>query len=186
MNPKIEKTGPDFDEIQQVIKEFLSKYRYLYEIRIQKLVYYGELYCLENYDRRLTDAEFKPYMYGSFSETVRQALHDLDIPTEEARRNGNKTVKYLSYGVDGGELEPAKKKIISRVHQLTKNESTESLAKMSKESWLYQNEEFDEPMDFERFLKEGKSGEFFDPESPELDEEEKDQLEDVGNRATAH
>lgn len=161
----------DFEELKEVITEFLSKYRYLYEIRVQKLVYYGELYCLDNYGCRLTNAEFRPYMYGSFSKNVRKALRELDLPTEKTYKNGSETVKYLSYGVSGGTLSDKKREVISRIHQRTKNKSTEELAEMSKESWLYENEEFDEPMNFKRYDEEfdlpRESGEgLYDEDAP--------------------
>lgn len=179
----------DFEALKEVIKEFLSKYRYLYEIRVQKLVYYGELYCLENYGRRLTSAEFKPYMYGSFSEDVRKALRELDLPTERTYKNGSETVKYLSYGVSSGEISDEKAEIISRIHQLTKNKSTDELAQMSKDSWLYENEEFDEPMNFERYKEEfdlpREEGEgLYDEDAPgetSRREEYSDELVSVGN-----
>jgi len=165
---------PDIDEVREVLKEFLSKYKYLYEIRLQKLVYEAELYTLANYDARLTNAEFKPYIYGTFSETVRKALSSLDVEKEVVTRDGEKTRKYLSYGVSGGDLSDLKKDIISSVHTRTKSTSTSELASNSKESWLYQNQEFGESMDFHEYWKselEGVDKEDrgrYDPNAPEL------------------
>jgi len=152
MSPQLS-TEADVEEVQEALKEFLSKYKYLYEIRFQKLVYEAELYCIENYGARLTTAEFKPYIYGSYSETIRKALNDLDVKKDVVYRNGGKTTKYLGYGVSGGDLPDAKKKIIERVHQRTKRTSTEELAEESKASWLYQNQDYDNPMNFEEYYE---------------------------------
>lgn len=129
----------EFRELKKVIKEFLSKYKYLYEIRIQKLVYYAELYSLENYGVRITKSNFKPFHYGSFSETVRDALQDLDLPTKTVRTHGKVTKRYLNYGVESPSLSQEKKKVIDRVHERTRSTSTEELAKLSKDSWLFNN-----------------------------------------------
>jgi len=167
---------PDVDEVREVLKEFLSKYKYLYEIRLQKLVYEAELYTLANYDARLTTAEFKPYIYGTFSETVRKALNSMDVEKEVVTRDGEKTKKYLSYGVSGGNLSDLKKDIISSVHTRTKRTSTSELASDSKDSWLYQNQEFGEPMNFYEYWKselkrvETEERDRYDPNAPELSE----------------
>lgn len=172
----IQNSKPDVDEVREVLKEFLSKYKYLYEIRLQKLVYEAELYSLANYDARLTTAVFKPYIYGTFSETVRKALNSMDVEKEVVTRDGGKTKKYLSYGVSGGDLSDVKKDIISSVHTRTKRTSTSELASDSKESWLYQNQEFGESMDFYEYWQSELQGvdtedrDRYDPNAPELSE----------------
>lgn len=176
----IQRTKPDIGEVREVLKEFLSKYKYLYEIRLQKLVYEAELYTLANYDARLTTAEFKPYIYGSFSGTVREALKSMDVEKEVVTRNGEKTTKYLSYGVSGGDLSDLKKDIIRSVHARTKRTPTSDLASDSKESWLYKNQQFGEPMNFheywERELKdvEKEDRDRYDPNAPEISEDDLD------------
>lgn len=163
----------DFNELKEVIKEFLSKYRYLYEMRIQKLVYFAELYSMDNYEKRLTNATWKPYMFGSFSEDVRNALEDLDVDSEVVRRNGSRTRKYFGYNVSAGSLSDGKKAIIQRVHEKTKNKGTEEMGKESKETWLYQEEEFDQPMDFGKYLQHIRSvskseRRYYDPDAPDI------------------
>lgn len=182
-----QRTTPDVDEVREVLKEFLSKYKYLYEIRLQKLVYEAELYTLANYDARLTTAEFKPYMYGTFSETVREALNSMDVEKEVVTRDGEKTKKYLSYGVSGGDLSDLKKDIIRSVHARTKRTSTSDLASASKNSWLYKNQQFGEPMDFHEYWEsvlkvvDEEDRERYDPNAPELSEYDSDSEVNTGS-----
>lgn len=152
---KRSKTG-DLGRIKAVVREFLSKYQYLYEKRIQKLVFYGEIYCLINFGSRLTNAEFKPYMYGSFSEDIREALEELDnegVPTEEVLINGKWVTKYLGEEVDGGNLSAPLAAIVDAVHQQTRSQSTEELAQFSKQNWLFEETQYGESMDFDEFAE---------------------------------
>jgi uncharacterized phage-associated protein len=143
----------DFEELQEIIKEFLGKYRYLYEFRIQKLVYFAELYALDNYEKRLTDAKWKPYYYGCYSETISQALEALDVDSKAVTRRNRETTKYIGHYVSGGDLPSGKKAIIEHVHQRYKSVSTEELAARSKETWLYEEGTDGEPMDFDSYLE---------------------------------
>jgi len=167
----------DFQELKGVIKEFLSKYRYLYEFRVQKLVFYAEVYTIDNYERRLTDASWKPYIYGSFSEDVRVAVRELDVPTQTVYRNGDETIKYLNKGLSGQHLENvAKREILDRVHQRTRNQSTEDLAQFSKNHWLFEHTDYESVMSFTKYLhyirdldEEDRS--LFDSKHPEVRDE---------------
>lgn len=168
----------DFRELKGVIKEFLSKYRYLYEFRVQKLVFYAEVYAIDNYERRITDASWKPYIYGSFSEDVRAGLRELDVPTQTIYRNGDETIKYLNKGLSGPKLENcAKLEIIDRVHQRTRNQSTEDLAQFSKNHWLFEHTDYESVMPFKYYLthirdldEEDRS--LFEQEHPDISNEE--------------
>lgn len=146
----------DLERIKAVVREFLSKYQYLYEKRIQKLVFYGEIYCLINFGSRLTNANFKPYMYGSFSEDIREALAELDdegVQTEEVLINGKWVTKYIGEEVDGGNLSAPLAAIVDAVHQQTRSQSTEELAQFSKQNWLFEQTEYGDPMDFDEFAE---------------------------------
>lgn len=184
----------DIAEIQEIIKEFLSKYRYLHEFRIQKLMYFAELYTIDNYEKRLSDATWKPYMYGSFSEDVRTAVERLEdsneIDTEIVRRDGGRTTKYLGHGISGGSISTAKKRIVARVHQRFKSKSNDELGDESKTSWLYENQEFNSKMDFSEYLEQVQSmpeqeRPYYDPNSPDLREKELEELAPVGNGSSS-
>ncbi len=55
---------------KEVVKGFLERYRYLHEYRIQKLVYLAEVVSVYERGRRLTELEFKPYMYGAYADDL--------------------------------------------------------------------------------------------------------------------
>ncbi|WP_280535450.1 type II toxin-antitoxin system antitoxin SocA domain-containing protein [Halopenitus sp. POP-27] len=143
----------DVHELKEVIREFLSKYKYLFEIRIQKLVYYTELYSIENYGVRITKANFKPYFYGSFSDTVRRILEEMNLPVKTVRRHGNKTKRYMNYGVSSDDISIEKRQIIAKVHQITKNRETDDLAQLSKDTWLFKKLDEGNTMSFAEYRK---------------------------------
>jgi uncharacterized phage-associated protein len=149
--------GLDHWRLKEFVKEFIGKYQYLYEKRIQKLVFYGEIYCLINFERRLTEATFVPYMYGSFSEDIRKALEDLEaeneVPTKTDLVRGKEVTKYIG-DVSGGNLDNRAKAVVDRIHKKTRNQSTEELAQCSKQNWLFEETDYGESMNFAKFLKE--------------------------------
>lgn len=146
----------DFDELKQILKEILHQLDFAYEYRLQKLVFYGDIWCLQNFGRRLTDASFKPYNYGSYSDDVTDALDELadegEISYEEVTKSDGPTRQYLSHP-EGGRLSSAKREILKRILDETGGLSTEQLAQFSKQTWLFDNTEQGEPMDFEFYAE---------------------------------
>jgi uncharacterized protein YwgA len=146
----------DFEELKEVIKEILRQLNFAYNYRLQKLVFYGDIWCLQNYGKRLTDASFKPYNYGSYSEDVADALDGLakdgEIEYEKTMKPDGPTRKYQNHP-EGGKLSSAKKEIIKQILDETAGLSTEELAQFSKQTWLFNNTEEGEPMDFEFYAE---------------------------------
>lgn len=141
------------ERIQSVIKEFLvhSDHSELFETRIQKLIFYTEVYCILHYRRRLTHAEYRPYMYGAFSRDVRTALNSLDgVKRRRTVVHGNRTTGY-SLSDYTSSLNEDIQNIVEQVCDHVGEESTEDLAQFSKSSWLFENTEYDHPMDFPEF-----------------------------------
>lgn len=142
----------DFVEIQEVIVEFLSKYDALYEKRIQKLVFYGEIYTAQNYGMRLTDADFMPYHYGPYSRLLSNGLEELkEDPRVGETREGQ---YFCRTGTDGGTLSDQKKRLIAEVHRETKTMSTDELVDFAKDTWLWQAFEEEEDIDFAQYIDE--------------------------------
>jgi uncharacterized protein YwgA len=140
----------DLNRVQEVIREFLAKpfYEELWETRIQKLIFYTEVYCVVYYEARMTKANYKPYMFGAYSPDINTALEQMeDLNQRRMIRNGKRTVAY-SLGSDGERLDTELKPIIDRVHDQTMNKSTDQLAQFSKNNWLFEHTEYDHPMDF--------------------------------------
>jgi uncharacterized protein YwgA len=155
-----EEGGENKEEVKEIIKAFLRKYRYLHEFRLQKLVYLVEIISKLERKSRITDADYKPYMYGVFSQDVRDVLSDLesDLPNEPDWQYGKTTTKFI--GAKGGV--PAEKfqhqendidyewldEVTEAIQTSTKGISSEDLGKWSKNSWLYENTQYDSEMDF--------------------------------------
>lgn len=144
----------DFEELKEILKEFLHQMDFAYNYRLQKLVFYGDIWCLQNFGKRLTDASFKPYTYGSYSDDVIEALDELaeegEIEFKIVSKQDGPTREFQNHP-EGGELSSAKKAIINQIHQETLGLSTEELAQFSKQTWLFQNTEEEQPMDFEYY-----------------------------------
>lgn len=148
--PRVTLTGEDMGELKQIIIEFLSKYEGLYEKRIQKLIFYGEVYTAQEAGQRLTDATFMPYDHGPYSRAVTQALDDLEeTEVVDQRPNGQ-----YATSRDGGDLSPKKKYLIDRIHEMTKRMSTDELVDRAKDTWLWEQFEYAEPMDFATYIDE--------------------------------
>lgn len=140
------------DELVEVIKAFLDKYRGPTagpgKTRVQKLVFFGELYALHEYGYRLTDAEFRPYLHGSYAEEISDILDEAD-GIEEFESQYSRSTQYRNS--QPPRISAEKLKIVDEIWQTTKEMSDEALEFSSKGSWLYENTEFDTPMDFEEY-----------------------------------
>lgn len=146
---------PALKRVKEVIREFVGQPEYgeLFETRIQKLIFYTEVYCILHYERRLTKAEYRPYMFGAFSPDVRHALNSLDdIEKRRTIKNGNRTVAY-SCGERSNQLDNDSKNIIRQTHLATRDKSTDELAQFSKDSYLFENTKYDTPMKFDEFAE---------------------------------
>lgn len=160
------------EDIKRIIRELLERYDFLHEFRIQKLVYLADLVSKIERGERLTEADFKPYMYGSYSEEIRDTLQELEeeVPNEPDYQYGNVTTKYTGSG--GGETVSSDdiEEIIERVKKATSGWSSEELGDWSKESWLYENTDYGSDMNFDRIesLREEIAAEL-NEKFPELD-----------------
>lgn len=147
----------DFEELKEVIKEFLTHLDWAYHKRLQKLIFYGEVWCLQTFGKRLTNADFLAHYHGSFSRDVERALESLreteQVGFEQELKEDGQTYRYLHHP-DGGQLSPAKKEIIRHIHRETASWSTPKLAEFSKQTWLFENAEDGGLMDFEMYRDE--------------------------------
>lgn len=163
----------ELERIQSVIKGFLALYEELFETRIQKLIFFTEVYCVVHYRRRMTHAEYRPYMYGAYSRHVSLALEKVrGIKRQRTVAYGERTTAYSLEGAT--DLEEGMEKILQKVNEAAKGKQTEELAQFSKDSWLFENTEYDHPMQFSEFA------EALD-EHPEIEEKLKDQLPEAAN-----
>lgn len=156
-----EENGADHD-LQSVFRDFLRHNHFLHELRVQKLVYLADLVSKLTRGERLTDADFKPYMYGSYSEDLRNTIESSreELPTGKDRHYGNVTTVYYGGKNEKGRLSgefdepdiPDKEvqQIIEAVLEAVDGWRSEELGEWSKESWLYENTPYEEEMDFDR------------------------------------
>jgi len=147
--------------LQDLIMGFLSTHRFLHQFRLQKLIYLAELMYFEKHNKRLSDSEYRPYMYGAYSDDVDEALSELKshpgIKTETSHRyDGKKT----SYSAD---LEPDLPDdvhaLIQAVTNVTRKMSSEDLAEWSKSTYLFEETDFNDEMKFKEYKKRVDSGE---------------------------
>lgn len=153
-------------DTEELLVGFLSNYDFLHEYRLQKLAYAAELLHAEESDdnETLVGAEFKPYMYGSYSETVAEALDGIDTREDVVVRpdfhHGKRTEAYrFTDEGDTDDLPDDAEKIVDQLHGATKSMTNEELAEWSKESWLYRETDYDEPMDFTEYAEKVEEGE---------------------------
>lgn len=148
-------TEEELERLHSVIKHFLvcSERDELFETRIQKLIFYAEVYCILHYRRRLTSAEYRPYMYGAFSRDVRDAINSLDDITR--RKTVIQSDRTTAYSLDRYEDSESIdiRAVIEKVCNHVDKESTEELAQFSKNSWLFENTEYNHPMEFPEFAE---------------------------------
>jgi uncharacterized protein YwgA len=147
-------TEEEMERLQSVIKEFLTQSEdELFETRIQKLIFFSEVYCILHYQHRITPAEYRPYMYGAYSRDVSLALEQLDgINRRRTIVHGDRTTGF-SIKKNEPHVGDNLQKIIEKVCTSTKDEDTEDLAQFSKDSWLFTNTEYNHPMKFPKFAK---------------------------------
>lgn len=168
---QVDLDGDDQEELKEIIIEFLSRYEGLYEKRIQKLIFYGEIHTAKKTGERLTDASFMPYYHGPYSEAVTEALDEL----EESGRIQIREDDQYATGLSGGDLSPKKRHLINKIHEESKRMSTDELVERAKESWLWKNFDHEEDIDFAEYLDEV----LMSPEMrSRIDEPERDPAED--------
>lgn len=138
--------------LEEIVKWFLNQYKYLHEYRLQKLIYLAELIAIELDGSRLTSVDFKPYMYGSYSEELPDTLDGLkgEITVKPDMHHG-KSVSVYRYNGDANIASKSVKTILEGANKISRSKSNEELAKWSKESWLYENTSFGETMNFDRY-----------------------------------
>lgn len=152
MNPGLPR-GPsqsDRRELKEVIKEFLSRYQYLHEKRVHKLLFYSEIYTLQHYGERISAADFKPYDYGPYAELIRDVLHEMEQDNEiTIDYDGTQAVFKTN---TTGNLSQEKTDLIDDIHTETCSMRTTELVQFAKSTPLWRNHDYDEEMNFEEYL----------------------------------
>ncbi|NLV10698.1 DUF4065 domain-containing protein [Halomicrobium mukohataei] len=146
-------------DLDDVIRGFLSRNEFLHEFRLQKLIYLAELVAQKEHERRLTDADYKPFMFGAYSEDVSNQLEDIESEanTRAATHHGKVVTEFLDPDQEpetSSEVEDILDKVQNHVQ--AKKISSKDFGQWSKESWLYENTPFEREMSFERYQTEAR------------------------------
>lgn len=145
----------DRGELREVLLAFMDKYRGHNagpgKTRLHKFVFFGDLYSLHWYGGRLTDASFKAYDFGAFSEDIQELLETL-VNSGEVRTTRSPTGRGEQYhNTRKPKLSREKQEIIDEVWEKVKGLSDPELEQFSKETWLYEETPYDSEMDWEEY-----------------------------------
>lgn len=142
----------DRDEMAEVVKAFLNQYRGATagatKTRIQKMVFFGDIYCLQNFGYRLTNADFMTYDHGAYSRTLEDVVNDSEsIETFDSPYSRNPQYR----ATEPARISDEKAELVEHIFQKIVNRDTEDLAHLSKQTWLYKNTTHGDVMDFDRY-----------------------------------
>lgn len=161
------------EELREVIKEFLFQCEPQFSVGLQKLCFYADLYCAERWGRRLLTVDYKAYMYGAYSESINEALHQLveedpALFTVPAKRHGKLSKKYGSEtGSDS--IASGKQKVVEWTCRKTEGMDLPKLTDISKKNSAYRYTKTGDVIDFRAHKERIDEGEI----EPDLWSEEK-------------
>lgn len=143
----------EFQELQAILRAFLSHYDWLHEERFQKLLFYADIYAVDNTGERLTNVVWMPMMYGSFSEDVQATIQYTPLRKRRTIFKGQRTFKYTlpDESPVHSDLSEQKRAIVERVSTRTKCLSIEQLRRFAKDHWLFAHTEYATEMDFDAY-----------------------------------
>lgn len=125
---------------------------YLLDQAIQKLTFISDLYCTEQYGARITEVEYKPTMYGPYSEDIDKTLEMIrgQTRTKHTLFDGD---QYRQYSWKEPVFEPngTHDEILKAVYNTFKDTPLDDLVAESKSNRLFDETEFGEPMDFAEY-----------------------------------
>lgn len=138
-------------DVESSIKALLYFYPYLHEYRLQMLVYMSDLVAIHRGLGKLTEATFRPYMHGSYSDEVRETLHEIEnqLEMELDYHHGKATMKY-KYDSEP-DLADEETELIEDIFRSTENCSNNDLKKWCKNTYLYESTPYGAAMDFEDY-----------------------------------
>lgn len=146
----------NLENLEEILKEMLYRMDFADNYRLQKVVFYADVWCLQNFGKRLTDATFKPSNHGSYSDDITDALDELveegHVDHESVLQDDGPTRKYKSRQ-EGGQVSAAKTEILKLILDETGGLSSEELEHFSKQTWLFNNTAEGDTMDFEFYAE---------------------------------
>lgn len=131
-----------------------------FSVEVQKILFYSDMYAVEKFGGRLTQADYKPMMYGAYSDHISEGLEKLasereDIITRTDLRDGNTDTSYIHLGETSFGIEDFVQDVLTRISDMTIEELTE----FSKMNYLYREADSGEILSFEEYEEALESGE---------------------------
>jgi uncharacterized phage-associated protein len=152
--------APGTAAITEVIKEVLNNHSYIHEKRIQKLLFLADLLSIQTRGNRLIDADFKPYYYGVFSDSVSLSLQSMkDVKTAVTRApDGTDVLAFLKPDKPyKTALSTDQRKLVDETIVAYRQCSTEQLAEIGKHSLLWESSDHGQPFDYSKYLEDPTS-----------------------------
>lgn len=134
--------------VSSVLTHTLSKYRYIYEKRLQNLVFRIDYNHAVEHGEPLTDARHFNYMYGTFSPEVHDSLrYTLNPPIESVKRDGKTITKYLCHTITPQQPTSYDVSHIEEVHNKTRRKPVEEIIQQNCQTTVYRTTEFGHQID---------------------------------------
>lgn len=138
------------ESIKPLLAYLIEQHDRILDERIQKVAFYAEAIYHREHGERLTDAEWRPFMYGMYSPDARRALDDMKDNGAEIRHtmnNGRRTVAYVN-PPEPAELPEDVGAFLDGAIEETRDVTTGELISWTKGTRLFQTTDFDTPADF--------------------------------------
>lgn len=131
------------DHLESVLRQFLSNYKYIYEKRLQNVMFWFDYnYALEH-GEPYTDAHYYKYMYGAFSPEIRYVLQEIiEPPTDTVRVEGVRVPKYICYVLDTESDPVCDPAIVQWAFNNTKSTTTADLIEENSSTTVYESATF--------------------------------------------
>lgn len=153
------RAAPERSELQDIIVYFTYKMPYLTEIRLNKLIYAAEIYCIEKFGKRLTDIPFMRYHYGPWSPRIGAegaVISGTDIRIESRRTpDGHESTFFVPIEDKKMSVNILEEKIpvLDDVVEDWRFKSTEELIEFTKSTIPYRRSKFGEVLDLDRHAR---------------------------------
>lgn len=134
-------------QLKGILTFFIDKHTQATEQRLQKLTFYAEYFHYQENGKRITTAEYSPFMYGMYSEDIRTALIELECDTKPDYLNGTIVTAYRNV-TESINMEELNTDFLDKIFYETKHVQTEDLMNFTKNIPMYEKTDFGEPAEF--------------------------------------
>jgi sulfatase maturation enzyme AslB (radical SAM superfamily) len=138
------------ESVMTVITGFAHYRNMLSGERTQRLCYLADAHAYEEFDERLFDVEWRPYMYGFYSEAVEKTFEDALDRYESARTMQNgKRIRVIVEADAPYYLRSVEESVVGSVLSRTNGKDNTELSCVIKQDERYQRTEYDQALEWE-------------------------------------